>query len=128
MVKVKAFRAARVSQSVKQKLASPRLSGFQERSPPWLKALESIPPAELLTRPVPVQHRAADPRMRKPRNIYKPQQIVYEEDELRREFFKDHPWELARPRIIVEMDGKDARYCDWSRGLRQPGVPLSGER
>lgn len=56
-----------------------------------------------------------------------PQKIVYEEDELRRTFFKDHPWELARPRIIMELDGKDARYLDWSKGLLQSGFPLTGE-
>ncbi len=65
--------------------------------------------------------------MKKPSRTFHPQKIVYEEDELRRVFFKDHPWELARPRMMVELDGKDSRRVDWSRGLRQPGMPLSGE-
>lgn len=29
--------------------------------------------------------------------------------------------------MVIEMDGKDARRCDWSKGLKQPGIPLSGE-
>jgi len=28
---------------------------------------------------------------------------------------------------VLEQDGMDSRYLDWSRGLRQPGMPLSGE-
>ena len=46
---------------------------------------------------------------------------------LRREFFKDHPWELARPRILLEDDGKDSQKTDWSR-IQQKEKALSGER
>jgi len=66
-------------------------------------------------------------RIRKPSKMFKPQQIVYEEDSIRQDFYKDHPWELARPRILLETDGKDGQKCDWSK-LRQPGRPLNGER
>lgn len=121
------FRAVRVYQSVKANLDIPRIPHKPEVPPPWMKVVESIPPAEILTRPYPIQHRPPNSRMRKPKHLFKPQQIVYEEDKLRREFYQDHPWELARPKVMLEMDGKDARYCDWSRGLRQPGLPLSGE-
>lgn len=60
--------------------------------------------------------------------MYKPARIAYPEDQLRKEFYKDHPWELARPRIIMELDGQDYKYLDWSKGLRQRGMALSGER
>jgi len=81
-----------------------------------------------MTRTQPVQHRGPSPksRIRKPSKMFKPQLIEYEEDRLRREFYRDHPWELARPRIVLENDGKDAQRCDWSR-IQQPGRPLSGE-
>jgi len=121
------FRAARLARTVRRKLDMPFSKLRTEATPPWLAVLESIPPAEILTRPIPVQHRLADPKMKKPRNTYRPQEITYEEDELRQRFFRDHPWELARPRVMVEFDGKDARRYDWSRGLRQPGIPLTGE-
>ncbi len=121
------FRAARLAQAIKKNLAIPIGRNWKETRPPWLAVVESIPPAEILTRPVPVQHQPPNLRMTKPRRTYKPQQITYEEDALRRTFFRDHPWELARPRVIVEFDGKDARRFDWSRGLRQPGMPLNGE-
>ncbi|KAI1095363.1 mitochondrial ribosomal protein S25 [Rostrohypoxylon terebratum] len=97
------------------------------QQPVWYKVVESIPPSEILIRPLPPQHQKPDPRARKASRLFQPQEITYEEDELRRTFYKDHPWELARPRMIIEMDGKDARKRDWSRGLIQPGMPLSGE-
>jgi small subunit ribosomal protein S23 len=59
--------------------------------------------------------------------MFKPQPIEYEEDVLRKEFYNDHPWELARPRIVLEDDGKDGQRVDWSR-LQQRGRPLNGER
>lgn len=99
-------------------------------TPPWVKALRNIPPSEVLTRPYPIQHAPPPPRPLKtvPRNMFRPQRIVHPEDQLRQEFFRDHPWELARPRLVVELDGLDGRRRDWGRGLVQPGMALSGER
>ena len=31
------------------------------------------------------------------------------------------------PVVVLELDGKDAQRCDWSKGIRQPGVALTGE-
>lgn len=97
------------------------------QQPIWYKVVESIPPSEILTRPFPPQHKKPNPRARRASRLFQPQRLVYEEDELRRTFYKDHPWELARPRMIIEMDGKDALRYDWSKGLIQPGMPLCGE-
>jgi small subunit ribosomal protein S23 len=52
---------------------------------------------------------------------------VYPEDKLRSEFFGDHPWELARPRLVVEDSGNDAKGYDWSK-IQQKGKQLDGER
>ena len=97
--------------------------------PAWYKAVQAIPPAESIVRTLPVRHSppAAATKRRKPKKVFRPQKIQYVEDTLRSTFFKDHPWELARPRILVEKDGKDAQRYDWSRGLRQAGLPLCGE-
>ncbi|KAI8625453.1 37S ribosomal protein S25 [Xylariaceae sp. FL1651] len=97
------------------------------QTPVWYHVVESIPPSEIITRSLPTQHRKFNPKTRKPSKLFQPQRLVYEEDELRRQFYKDHPWELARPRMIIEMDGRDAERSDWSTGLRQPGMPLCGE-
>ncbi|EQL03246.1 37S ribosomal protein S25 [Ophiocordyceps sinensis CO18] len=95
--------------------------------PPWFRVMNSIPPAESVVRTITPRHHEPDPRATKPKDLYRPQNIRYLEDSLRATFFKDHPWELARPRVILELDGKDYQYCDWSKGLRQPEMPLSGE-
>ncbi|QSZ31578.1 hypothetical protein DSL72_001145 [Monilinia vaccinii-corymbosi] len=98
------------------------------QAPPWYQTIGSIPPSEILTRTQPIQHRETNgrPRTKKASKLFKPQPIVYEEDRIRQEFFRDHPWELARPRIVLEDDGRDGQRCDWSR-IAQPGRPLTGE-
>lgn len=99
------------------------------QAPSWYKTIGSIPPGEILTRTQPPQHRESlhQRRVKKPSKCFAPQTIVYEEDALRTAFFKDHPWELARPRTMLENDGKDGQRCDWSH-IQQPGRPLNGER
>lgn len=59
--------------------------------------------------------------------MFQPLPIKFEEDKMRRAFFRDHPWELARPRVVVESSGKDFERYDWSR-IQQPGKQLDGER
>ena len=49
------------------------------------------------------------------------------EAHFRKKFFKEHPWELARPRILVEDDGANYLRLDWSK-MAQMGKPLDGER
>ncbi|KAF9970983.1 mitochondrial ribosomal small subunit component [Actinomortierella ambigua] len=53
----------------------------------------------------------------------RPKQIVYPEDRLRRRFYEDHPWELRRPRCLVETTGNGTQR-DWS-SLLQPDRALS---
>ncbi|KAB5582401.1 mitochondrial ribosomal protein S25-domain-containing protein [Coniochaeta sp. 2T2.1] len=116
-------RAKKVFQTVAKSLGGP-IGGKDIPPPAWFKALQSIPPSEVLTRPVALRHSGAP---LKTSNMFKPTRIEYPEDQLRKEFYRDHPWELARPRIIMELDGHDAKYLDWSKGLRQRGMALSGE-
>jgi small subunit ribosomal protein S23 len=49
------------------------------------------------------------------------------EAHFRKRFYKEHPWELARPRILVEEDGANYLRMDWSK-IQQLGKPLDGER
>ncbi|KAI9298627.1 hypothetical protein K502DRAFT_327238 [Neoconidiobolus thromboides FSU 785] len=46
-----------------------------------------------------------------------PPKIVYPEDELRKEFFKDHPFELVRPVSLVEKDGTPGE--SWAKLLSE---------
>lgn len=126
MTRGRHFRPAKVFQHGASLAQS--FNGSRVAPPAWVKAIQAIPPAEILTRPYPVQHTEPNHAARRPsRRLFQPTQMVYPEDELRRDFFRDHPWELARPRLVLEMDGSDARYRDWSRGIQQPGMKLSGE-
>lgn len=124
------IRPARVLQSVQEELKRNVMGSTKTYKPPWLNIVSSVPPSETLIRPIPTQHTefSGSKKVKKPRNIYRPQKIVYLEDTLRTAFYKDHPWELARPRIILESDGRDSQHCDWSKGVRQPGIALTGER
>ena len=119
------FRPLRVHQAATQLLATERLNVV----PPWYGVISNVPPAQTLVRTQPIQHHQGriKSKARKPSKMFQPQTIVYEEDALRREFFGDHPWELARPRVILENDGKDWHKDDWST-IQQPNRQLNGER
>ncbi|KAK4101970.1 mitochondrial ribosomal protein [Parathielavia hyrcaniae] len=131
MVRGRQFLAARVFETAQSQLTSSIIRSKPNTAAPWVKAVTHIPPAEVLTRPYPVQHKEPKVRgkaaQRPPRHMFRPAEIVHPEDELRQQFYRDHPWELARPMMVLELDGKDARDRDWSKGLRQPGMALSGE-
>lgn len=127
MVGHRQIRPARVYQSLTNMLDHRVVPHARVQKPVWYNVIESIPPSETLTRPYPPQHQRHNPKTRRPSRLFQPQRLVYEEDALRRQFYRDHPWELARPRMIIEMDGRDAERYDWSKGLRQPGMPLCGE-
>lgn len=121
------IRPSQVYQTVTTQMNHRIFKDFPVQQPVWYKVIESIPPSETVIRPLPPQHRTPNPRVRRASRMFQPQQLVYEEDGLRQQFYRDHPWELARPRMIIETDGKDAQRYDWSKGLRQPGMPLCGE-
>lgn len=118
------FRPLRVHQTATQLLNTERIS----RTPPWYDVVGSITPAQSLVRTQPLPHKLGKgrPKTKKASKLFQPHRIQYEEDALRKEFFKDHPWELARPRLVIENDGKDSQKTDWSR-IEQPEKALSGE-
>lgn len=122
------IRPARVYEVATAALRTPVMRKYPKSEPPWYSVVYNHPPAEKITRTPAVKLQGADPKQKRPRNVYRPQQITFPEDALRQTFYKDHPWELARPRMILEMDGKDSYNLDWSKGVRQPGMALSGER
>ncbi|KAJ8242767.1 hypothetical protein LV156_000377 [Aspergillus fumigatus] len=138
------FTALRVRQTALRQHAAGKI-----RAPPkWLDVVARIPPAQVLVRNQAPQHQLVRQRVKtlpgtsKPQVVFEvqekrikpkkasrmflPTEIKYEEDQLRQEFFRDHPWELARPRVLVESTGKDSEHYDWSR-LQQPGKRLDGE-
>ncbi|EDO16735.1 hypothetical protein Kpol_1003p40 [Vanderwaltozyma polyspora DSM 70294] len=58
------------------------------------------------------------------KQLYSASKLTYIEDQLREIFYKQHPWELSRPKILIENNG-DEKY-DWSH-MQQIGKPLDGE-
>ena len=85
--------------------------------PPWYSTVGEIPPSARLVRPVLQRPQKAGKKSSK---LFSPVKVTYEEDRLRWEYFNDHPWELARPRVILENDGKDYQKWDWSHALCRP--------
>jgi small subunit ribosomal protein S23 len=79
--------------------------------PPWLSTIQTIPPSEKLVRPA--LQRSKRP-WKRPSRLFQPVPVKYEEDQLRWEYFNDHPWELAKPRVVLENDGRDMAGWDWS--------------
>lgn len=124
-------------------------AGRYPTPPVWLDVLGEVPPAQILTRQQPNKHSVVQirtrslpngktqqyvttpstrkPKSAKPSRLFAPVEIKYEEDQLRKQFFQDHPWELARPRVVLETTGNQHANSDYSKGLEQPMVPLSGE-
>lgn len=95
-----------------------------KKPPVWLSVVQAIPPGpsvirsqnpeanlsgqteleqSLLSKPQ-QKHRLrhSEKHLRTPPP--RPRAIVYPEDKLRRQFFKDHPFELSRPKVLVEND------------------------
>ena len=135
---------------VRQTALLQKSNGKIRKSPCWVDIVADIPPAQVLIRNQTQQHPVVRQRVKtvagKPQpqviiesqpsrpvkskkvsRMFQPLEIHYEEDQLRKEFFRDHPWELARPRVILENDGKDHERYDWTK-LQQRGKRLDGER
>lgn len=105
-------------------------SGYISKEPVWFRTVADIPPTTTIVRTRPVQLQKKPTKLKGNRKIpgmFKPDKIVYPEDAMRTQFFKDHPWELARPRVLVENDGRDYQRYDWSK-IQQRGKALDGER
>jgi small subunit ribosomal protein S23 len=117
------LRPQRVHTYASQLLSHSRLT----TPPPWLAPISSNPPPERLVRPLLQRSQIPTtkiPKSRKASRTFRPVHLRYEEDRLRWDYFNDHPWELARPRVVLENDGRDAEKWDWSvpldHGVRRP--------
>lgn len=117
------LRALRVAQTTSQLLQAKHL----KQQPAWLPTVARIPPSTDISRKPPPSFHANKPsRDGKARKIFELQRIRYTEDRLRQRFYKEHPWELARPVLLVEDSGRSSQKYDWSR-IAQKGKQLSGE-
>lgn len=117
-----AYRAAPIKIA---KHVSSLLKGRLLKEPPvWLPVVQSIPPGPSVirsqneeinvsgqtdiekklfsTHKTTNRQRYSQKHLRTPPP--RPRAIVYPEDKLRKQFYKDHPFELARPKVLVENE------------------------
>lgn len=117
------LRSLRVAQITSQLLKAQHL----KHSPNWLSTVGRTSPIQNFDRrPPPSFHAVRRSKKNKVRRVFDLQRICYAEDKLRERFYKEHPWELARPVTLVENEGDDSKHHDWSK-IEQPGKQLSGE-
>ncbi|KAF2461287.1 mitochondrial ribosomal protein S25-domain-containing protein [Lineolata rhizophorae] len=123
--------AHRVRGTATQLLASRRLVDHagKPRPPPWYEIIAQYPPTRAGAGVRPLQRVGKVRGKGTPAKLFQPLEIKYPEDELRTDFFEDHPWELARPRVVLEDGGNDQKKFgwDWGTGIEQPGKALDGE-
>lgn len=142
---------------VRRTVLAQKAAGKTFALPCWVDIMQAVPPTSVLTRNQAVKHEVTRQRVRtnavtgrdevvveqavpklqgkrasqraskKKSRMFQPMRIEYEEDELRRDFFRDHPWELARPRVLLENNGRDHQGQDWTR-MEQHAKKLDGER
>jgi hypothetical protein len=87
--------------------------------PKWLRAVSLHPPAPKPTRGAIPSKAGMFAATELP--IFSTQEIKYKEDEIRDMFYRQHPFELHRPRSLIEFD------VTWDSIHGTPAVPLSGE-
>ena len=117
----------RFANQVHKQVSRLMLTRYIEREPKWFQAVLDNPPLPLPPRAPPPRTdydlppskqsaaRSRPPKHGKPLNP-KALPIAYLEDELRRQFFKDHPFEAYRSKSLLE-DGEI-----------EPEHPISGEK
>lgn len=123
-------------------------AGVIRNKPSWYNAVAAFPPATDLTKkPVNLQfNQRQDPfsqmfmkkdgrfktranraeRQQQNNSVSRIPKLAFLEDQLRDVFYHQHPWEFARPKVLVENDGAEQLKCDWSHML-QFHKPLDGE-
>ncbi|CCD23388.1 mitochondrial 37S ribosomal protein mS23 NDAI_0B03540 [Naumovozyma dairenensis CBS 421] len=125
-------------------------SGLLQNTPAWYDVVASIPPTKKFTREPKITNPTTgrnktffkDDRIRvnnkglyktrmnqmdrkdSANNLYKPPKLIYLEDRLRSLFFEQHPWELSRPKILIENSLEE--NFDWSH-IQQWEKQLDGE-
>lgn len=116
----------RIASQVHKQAARLMRANYVKNEPVWFQAVLEHPPLPLPPRAPPVREDCRLPssrKMRKPKT--EPLPIFYLEDKVRRQFFRDHPFEAFRPVSVVEgrevEDEHPVRGKDWTR-LAQRGL------
>ncbi|KAF5323436.1 hypothetical protein D9611_005727 [Ephemerocybe angulata] len=124
----------RVATQVHQQVSRLMQGNMITRPPAWYQAVLDNPPLSLPPKSPPARSAYDKQPTLKEQKAYpknpNPLPIHYIEDDLRRQFFRDHPFEAFRPRTLVESDRIAAAHPvqkeQWTR-LRQRGRNPSSE-
>ncbi|KXN86773.1 37S ribosomal protein S25, mitochondrial [Leucoagaricus sp. SymC.cos] len=124
----------RFANQVHQQVSRLMRTNYPMKEPVWYQAVLQYPPLPLPPRAPPSRtdydHRTPEPfvtpgQSTKLRRMkLRPLPVQYIEDDVRRQFFRDHPFEAFRPRTLVEGAGIESQHPingeTWTR-LRQRG-------
>ncbi|CAI5756910.1 unnamed protein product [Candida verbasci] len=110
-------------------------SGLLKEKPVWYDIILKYPPKHnLIKKPHQPKTNSSDPRndeivknFKIPKDIHKIPKLKFIEDTIRDTFYKHHPWELARPKNLIEINGDEIlKKCNW-KNMLQLYKPLDGE-
>ncbi|KAF5384843.1 hypothetical protein D9615_001356 [Tricholomella constricta] len=119
----------RIASQVHQQVSRLMRGDYIKRQPAWFQAVLDYPPLPLPPKAPPARtaydQPSKSPKTSRPRAYDpKPLPIAYLEDKIRRQFFRDHPFEAFRPATLVEGAGVEDAHSiygkAWTR-LRQRG-------
>ena len=125
----------RIANQVHKQASRLLREGYIQREPAWYRAVLDNPPLPLPARAPPSRSRFDTPSgvpLTPPADSKKtkPLPVKYVEDEIRRQFFRDHPFEAFRQTTLVEgatvQNEHPIRGAQWKR-LRQRGRNPSPE-
>ena len=118
----------RIASQVHQQVSRLMRGNFIPKKPVWYQAVLDNPPLFLPAKAppprIPYDQKAPLPATKLRPHSTRPLPIYYIEDDIRRQFFLDHPFETFRPTSLVENERIDEPHPitgpDWVR-LRQRG-------
>lgn len=122
----------RIASQVHHQVARLMRGDLVKKEPKWYQPVLNFPPLPLPAkappartsydqRVKPMSQSGRHPKLRRPRN--RPLPIHYIEDDIRRQFYADHPFEAFRPTTLVEKGDiqlPEVYGEEWTR-LRQRG-------
>ena len=125
----------KIATQVHQRVSRLLRSGVAIPVPAWLQPVLDHPPLTLPVKEPPSRTAydlKAGSKLKKQRETStRPLPIYYLEDDIRRQFFVDHPFETFRPRTLVEADHiEDANPItglQWTRLSQRGRNPTSEE-
>lgn len=136
--------------NVLQRTSAYLRSGLLQKTPAWYEVVASLPPSSKFTRDPRLVNPSTNEKIAYLREaseglnsrgfyktrskklekkvttnkLYRAPQLKFVEDQLREVFYQQHPWELSRPKVLVENEVGET--YDWAH-IHQLGKQLDGE-